>query len=216
MLFLGNSYTFYHDVPGQVVALLGEAGFTVEAERVAEGGATLESLVETHGALDYIARGDYSAVVIQEQSSGPLHDRVRFANNAERLAHQVTQTGAQLYWYQTWPRAEGSEVYQSAWSGGSPAEMNRRVAHAYREMAQRVGGQVVPVGDAFLRVMSERPELALHVDDLHHATPLGGHLSALVFARVMGSMDVRTSAYCPEGVTQEDGAYLREVVMGSV
>ena len=79
VLFVGNSYTFYNDVPDQVAALALEAGRPITTETVAEGGAHFALHWDGTGARARIERGGIDVLVLQDQSGGPLHDRARLA-----------------------------------------------------------------------------------------------------------------------------------------
>ncbi len=209
VLFVGNSYTFYNDVPAQVAAIAAEAGRRLEVETVAEGGAHVELHWKETGARARIAQGGFDVLVLQDQSGGPLHDRARFETYAPLLAEAGMEAGARLVWYQTWARANGHEAYESSWSGGSREEMTRLVRQAYRSMADEVGGDVAPVGDAWLIALTGSPDLVLHDDDLHHAAPAGSHLAALVLTATIAGVDPRAAEYLPDDVTEGVAPALR-------
>ncbi len=211
VLFVGNSYTFYNDVPAQVATLAAEAGHPLEVETVAEGGAHVELHYQNGtGARARIERGGFDVLVLQDQSGGPLHDRARFEEFAPKLAEAGKAVGARLVWYQTWARAAGHEAYESAWSGGDRRAMTRLLREAYRGMAARTGGDVAPVGDAWLIALEDHPSLVLHDDDLHHAAPAGSHLAALVLAATLVGLDPRDARYLPADVPAELGPALRD------
>ena len=131
VLFVGNSYTLYHDVPSQVARLAEDAGSAISPEMIAEGGAHLGLHTTTTGALERIARGGLAAVVVQDQSTGPLHDRARFEEGVARLARAARAVRAELVWYETWARATGHAVYRAEWSGGTPDAMGRTPGPEY-------------------------------------------------------------------------------------
>jgi hypothetical protein len=210
VLFVGNSYTFYNDVPAQVAALAVQAGQPMTVETVAEGGAHVELHWTETGARERIERGGFDVLVLQDQSGGPLHDRSRFEKYAPRLAELGQKRGARLVWYQTWARAAGHEAYESAWSGGSREEMTLRIRDAYHDMAKRCGGEVAPVGDAWLMALVASPDLVLHDEDLHHAAPPGSHLAALVIAATIVGLDPRQATFLPDDVPAELAPTLRE------
>jgi len=212
VLFVGNSYTFYNDVPAQVAALAAEQGFAMSTETVAEGGAHMELHWEASGtgARARIEDGGFDVLVLQDQSGGPLHDRPRFEEFAPRLGEAGLRAGARLVWYQTWARAVGHEAYERGWSGGDRSEMTRLVREAYREMAERVGGEVSPVGDAWLYALEADPSLVLHDEDLHHAAPAGSHLAALVLAATIADIAPGDARFVPEDVDESVVPQLRD------
>lgn len=208
-LFIGNSYTFYNDVPAQVAALTREAGGDLVVETIAEGGAHLQLHWEETGARERIAAKGFDTLVLQDQSGGPLHDRRRFDKYAPLFAEAGRGAGARVVWYQTWARQAAHGAYRDSWSGGSPREMTRRVRDAYRAMADAVGGDVSPVGDAWQVALEDSPALVLHDEDLHHAGPAGSHLAALVLAATVAGVAPLGARYLPDGVDEDTGARLR-------
>merc|ERR1712168_891379 len=70
ILFLGNSFTYYHDLPGMVSSLASAAGKSASTTMIAPGGQTLAGHV-SGGSLDTIRGGDWDAVIIQDQSQRP-------------------------------------------------------------------------------------------------------------------------------------------------
>ncbi len=211
VLFIGNSYTFYNDVPAQVVALAEEARVRLDAETIAEGGANVELHFTSTGARRRLEAGGLDRVVIQDQSGGPLHDRARFDRFAPELGRRAIAAGAELVWYATWARAKGHAAYRESWSGGSPAMMTRAVRAAYDGIAACVGGIVAPVGDAWQLAIDEGLPFSLHDTDGHHASPHGSHLAALVLAAEIAHIDPAAARYLPDGVTEPEAIPLRDV-----
>jgi hypothetical protein len=71
VLFIGNSYTYFNNLPQMLTGLAKAAqpAQTLEAEMVTVGGATLKRLWEQGEALAAIKRGGWAFVVLQEQST---------------------------------------------------------------------------------------------------------------------------------------------------
>merc|ERR1719317_1917053 len=69
ILFLGNSYTYFNDLPGMVSSLATAAGLSASVKSVAPGGQTLGGHVSS--SLGQITSGDWDVVVIQDQSQRP-------------------------------------------------------------------------------------------------------------------------------------------------
>ena len=213
VLFVGNSYTFYNDMPDQVTALsVSDPGAaTITTERVVQGGATLKLHHEETGARDKIQSGGWTHVVLQEKSTGTLHDKPDFHTYVGRLGKLAKKAGAELVLYQTWARAPGHTVYRWGWSGRKPAVMLERVAAEYNKAAGELGALVVPVGRAWERCLAKHPRLNLYDEDLHHASPLGSHLAASVFYVSLTGRDPTPLAYQAPGVAQDDALALRAV-----
>jgi hypothetical protein len=69
ILFLGNSYTYFNDLPGMVKSLASAAGFSASVTSIAPGGQNLGGHVSS--SLGTITSGNWDVVVIQDQSQRP-------------------------------------------------------------------------------------------------------------------------------------------------
>ena len=211
VLFVGNSYTFYNDMPDQVARLAGAdpSAPDIETDRVVQGGGTLKLHFHETGAKEKIAAGGFSHVVLQEKSTGTLHDAPDYHEYVDRLGELAQKSGAQLMLYETWARKVGHAIYRSAWSGKDPATMLERVRAQIEKAAARLDATVVPVGRAWDLVRRTAPELNLHDADLHHASPLGSHLAAATFFAELTGCDPTPNPFCPDGVSLADALSVR-------
>ena len=211
VLFIGNSYTSCNDVPGQVAALaLADPGAPeVCVHRVVEGGATLKLHARETGARDVIAGDPWTHVVLQEKSTGPLHDRADFHRYAGELA--AAASGARVLLYETWARKAGHEIYRWDWSGRSPARMLDTIRTELDAAARTLGAEIVPVGSAWARSLERHPQFVLHDTDDHHASPLGSHLAAAVFYAWLVGRDPTPVSCSIDGVERDAAIALRAV-----
>ena len=69
ILFLGNSYTYFNDLPNMVKQLASAAGFSATTQSITPGGQTLTGHVS--GSLGTITSGNFDVVIIQGQSQRP-------------------------------------------------------------------------------------------------------------------------------------------------
>ena len=76
ILFIGNSHTYYNDMPSMVKALAEEAGFSCEVVMIAHGGWFLKQHVKEPDVRFNIRYGNYDYVVLQEHAHpfGPAED----------------------------------------------------------------------------------------------------------------------------------------------
>lgn len=213
LLFVGNSYTFYNEMPDQVAALAASdpGAPALSVDKTVQGGATLKLHHDTLEAPSRIREKPFTHVVLQEKSTGTLHDEDDFHTYVDRLAAVAHEGGKKLVLYQTWARKIGHPIYRWGWSGRSPASMLERVREAYAVAARRHDAIVVPVGEAWARCIAKHPRLELFDDDLHHASPLGSHLAAAVFFVTLTGRDPVAIPCRVEGVTPEQAQALRAV-----
>lgn len=176
VLFVGNSYTYYNNLPA-VFEQLARAGHQpgVEARMVTAGGATLRDLWQKGEALRALRGARWSHVVLQEQSTLGINylldgkPRVTsdeaFRPWAVRWAEEVAKTGAAATFYLTWARRDTPD---------DQAALN----HAYMRAAREGHAAVAPVGLAWARVRAQNPSLQLFDDDGSHPSPAGTYLAA--------------------------------------
>lgn len=213
VLFVGNSYTFYGDVPGQVAAFaLADPGAPeLRVAQVVRGGGTLKVHVRETGAKARIEEGGWTHVVLQEKSTGPLHDAADYHRYVARLGELARARGAKVLLYETWARKVGHAVYRWRWSGRDPRSMLRRVRAELEKASRALDAEVVPVGTAWEVSLERHLELVLHDMDDHHASALGSHLAASVFYAWLTGRDPTPVSYRAPGVDPDDALALRAV-----
>jgi predicted small lipoprotein YifL len=214
VLFLGNSYTFVNDLPGQVQALVasGATPLEITVDSVTEAGATLMRLYEGTEALARVREGGWTHVVIQGQSTEavwPIADPAAFQEYARRFGEEANAVGAVPVYYETWARQAGDPVYEL--TGLTPATMQAALRDAYRQAAESVGGSVAPAGDAWELELAEPSPLGLFQSDGSHPTPRGTYLTGCVFFNVLTQRSALGLGGVPPEVTADDAAHLQAI-----
>jgi len=183
VLFVGNSYTYYFELPVEVAALAPPATPLITTS-VTVGGATLGDHW-AGAAKDAITAGGHAVVVLQGQSQEPLLDAAGFAANADLLAGAATSAGAEVAFYQTWARRAGDPFYAAPASGGTPAAMQDGLTAGYAAAATRNHAAVAPVGEARRLALAEAPTLELFDPDGSHPSAAGAYLAAAVLVETL-------------------------------
>jgi len=208
VLFVGNSYTYFNDLPA-VVRALGEAtpGGAVEVESVTVAGAALSDHWMTTGARARIETGAFDAVVLQGQSLEPMVNGKSFAGFAALLSGAVSASGADGVWYATWARRAGDPSYVD-FGLGTPESMTSTIERAYAAAAAVDDDVVARVGAAWQIARAELPEIELHDADGSHPTAAGTLLSACVIAQALTGRVPRVPEPAPLGLAAETAAAL--------
>ncbi len=171
VLFVGNSYTYFFNLP-QTVSLMAEAkGVTLTARQSTAGGATWQEHWEGEKSLktrDLIADGDWDYVVLQNHSLSAFNRWGDFMEYGQRLAKLVRSSGAEPVLYATWAR-EFDPLMQDS------------ITLAYQTLAESIDAAVVPVGPVWSEVRKNRPDLKLFVPDQSHPSNIGTYLIGCVF-----------------------------------
>lgn len=172
ILFIGNSYTYYNDMPQMLAAMAAAGGHETDVKSVTEGGASLGRLWRKGEALDVLAREHWDYVVLQEHSLLPLSDRRAMEHAMRLFDERIRAAGARTVLYVTWARAFAPE---------SQGAINA----AYEGIGAELRACVVPVGPAWSIALARQPKPALYDSDESHPTLTGSYLAAYVFYRML-------------------------------
>lgn len=167
-LFIGNSYTYFNDLPALVAGLVASAGRSLDARHVTQGGVTLEWHAQNAETLATLCDTAWDIVVLQEHSIRPVQDTPKMLEAARTLQSSIEPTGARIVMYMTWARQHFPE-------------MQAGLARVYTSVAQVIGADVAPVGLAWQAAFAADSMLVLHTSDKSHPNPAGSYLAACVF-----------------------------------
>jgi hypothetical protein len=170
VLFIGNSYTYYNDLPAMISQLAGSSDEPrqLDIRIVAVGYKTLEWHCGNPETLEAIRQADRDIVVLQEHSMRPVEDRDKMFEYASKLDGEIKSSGARTVLYLTWARQH-------------IPEMQEGLTDAYFSLARTLGATVAPVGIAWQKALKANPALKLHKRDKSHPALLGSYLAACVF-----------------------------------
>ena len=183
-LFIGNSYTYFNNLPQMVASLAGSPRSSegryherLETEMLTVGGATLKRHWEDGKAAEAIRKAKWDYVILQEQSTlGPtlaingipqISDPKVFYEYARLFDAEVKKAGAKTIFYLTWARQNAPETQVALTS-------------AYQSIAGELGAILAPAGIAWENALKQNPQPVLHLADKSHPTPLGSYLAACV------------------------------------
>ena len=210
VLFLGNSYTYFNDLPAMVQWMADQIGCDLQTDSVTRGGAYLHQFADPADGLyatwtEKYRSSTWDAVVCQNQSFHPVKEPAAFRQAAVDV-QALCQPGQKFYFYQTWAYQYGSE--KLAATGLAYAEMLEKMVKSYAGAAEAVGGGIVPVGEAFAQVRDTYPEIVMYNPDGSHPSPAGTYLAACLFLAMFAEYSPLNFPI-PEGVSVEEGEKLR-------
>jgi hypothetical protein len=178
VLFIGNSYTYYNNLPELVAGLAASAGVKMETHMIARGGATLEQIWDMDDVRQVLHEGKWDYVVLQEHSQlGTLYvDGVQELSEPEHFWETIRTYDSEIR------RIRAKTILYLTWARKSDPAQQPALNYAYMTIAQELGLTVAPVGMAWARVREAEPYMALHLADGSHPTPSGSYLAACVLA----------------------------------
>ena len=186
ILFVGNSYTYYHDMPKMLARLCLENGKDVCVDSVTKGGRKLYENLDPedqyHQSIkEKCAARQYDVLFVQEQSYFALADYEKFMEGVVGVRQMVNPKSTVLY--ATWGRKEGCPLLEKL--GLSSSEMTASLSAAYARAAKTVGADLSPVGECFALATEQAPDIELYSEDLSHPSPVGSALAATVHYRTL-------------------------------
>jgi hypothetical protein len=191
LLFIGNSFTQRNNLPGLLAEIAAAGGTRVTHELISVGGASLRTHWNAGHAAKAISIGKYDYVVLQEQSTLPVKNAQRMAENVRLFDAAIKAAGAKTVLYMTWARKHAPEAQPL-------------IANAYNSIGEELGAIVVPVGLVWqkFRAKHEIPEL-YHRDE-SHPTLAGSYLAACVFLKALLNADPVGIDFGPAALTEQE------------
>ena len=164
ILFIGNSNTYYNDMPIMVQRRAEECGYDCRVTMIAHGGWFLAQHAEEPDVRFNILYGGYDYVVLQEHAHpfGPVE---KFRDAAVRLNKWIREAGSKPVLYDTWAMKSEPEKQE---------EMNA----AHRAVACEIGALLAGVGVNWWSYQKSWPELEMYDKDGAHASAAGSDFAA--------------------------------------
>ena len=220
VLFIGNSYTYYNDMPAIFRAFAEADGHSVTVTSITKGSYKLEQFADPadeYGAkVEEALSGDtkYDYVILQEQSVRPTTVSVSgFYKAVRNLTARIREAGAEPILYATWGRKTGSSTLDTYKMTNE--SMTWKLAAAYQAIGDELSVPVVHVGLAFYDVYTHQTDIELYNEDKSHPSAAGSYLAAAsLYAHILDT-DPTASAYAGS-LPQSHAEILREAAQKAV
>lgn len=217
ILFIGNSYTFYNDLPRMVRKLAASQGIRLAPSRCLKGGETLKGHLNHEFLPKVLADGGFDYVVIQDASYTPSYSTREVLENVYPYAHQIDSLakagspGVKTIYYMTWGHKDGILHHKTEYPLNHTYHgMQERLKTSYLEMAYENGGFCAPAGIAWERVVKERPDIELYsLKDRHHPSKEGSYLAACTILSTILGKPFESSYYA--GLPETTALYLQKI-----
>jgi hypothetical protein len=196
MLFIGNSFTQRNNLPALLAELAAARSLLVKHELISVGGASLRTHWNAGRATKAIATGGFDYVVLQEQSTLPVKNAQRMAENVRLFDDTIKRAGSKTVLYMTWARQNAPETQQA-------------IADAYNSIGKELEAIVVPVGLAWRDYLSRHDKPVLYDRDQSHPTLAGSYLAACVFLAALLKANSLGVDSGPAGLDQQDRTALQ-------
>lgn len=171
--FIGNSHTYYNELPRMVAEMFDSIGIDAHVSMQTEGGKNLLYHCARKDSILNIVYGKHDYVVLQEVAS---------SFNPEDF-----EEGLDKFYENALSRSSAKPVLYMIWANRDNRKYQPTIINAYVKGAEKYNAPIAPAGEVWMKLLRGNKDLALYRDDGNHATPLGTYLAAAcVFYAITG------------------------------
>src|SRR5688572_10900236 len=188
VLFIGNSYTYFNDLPLLVYEIALANGDSLIVDSYTPGGYSFEDHYIDANTIAKIYSQQWDYVILQEQSQkpglSPTSVGVWVYPYAEILDSMIHENNpcTETVFYMTWGRENGDATYCPFYPPMCTYEgMHARIRETYMELGLMNNATVSPVGAAWRYMRSLNPAFNLYQGDGSHPSIYGSYLAACTF-----------------------------------
>lgn len=192
VLFLGNSYTFYNNLPQLLADVATSMGDTVVFDSNTPGGSSFETHSTNNTSINKIMAGYWDYVVLQEQSqrtSLPIsfveQNVFPYASQLDAMINLYNPC-AETIFYMTWGRKNGDASNCGVWPPVCTYQgMDSLIYERYLTLADTNDAVLSPVGAVWKYIRTNYPGIELYDADESHPSPAGSFAAACSFYTVI-------------------------------
>jgi hypothetical protein len=223
VLFIGNSYTYYNDLPQMLSDIASAFGDSISYDQNTPGGSSLYAHSQNQITINKINQQSWDYVVLQGQSQNPSLSLNYVSSNVYPYANQLVDfielndICTEPVFYMTWGRKYGD---QSNCSNYPPVctylGMQQRLRESYLSMGIDNSASVSPVGIAFKNSIALDSTIDLYSPDYSHPSIYGSYLAACTFYSTIFRKSAVACSYKPNSITSTEALFLQQVASSTV
>lgn len=164
ILFIGNSHTYFNDMPEMVANRAEDYGYECDCVMIAHGGWFLEQHVNEPDVRFNIKYGHYDYVVLQEHSH-PFAEKDKYFGAVRILDKWIKDAGSKAVIYATWAKKD-------------EPEMQHNMNELHEEIAGETGAILAPIGEKWWEYKNTWKDIELYYEDGAHASEAGSEFAA--------------------------------------
>jgi hypothetical protein len=222
VLFLGNSYTYFNNMPQILTNMAASTGKTLVYDMNAPGGYYIGQHVTNPVSLAKIAVGNWDHVVLQDQSMALAYtstytNSISYSIKIDSII-KADNPCSQTMFYSTWGRKNGDtylcsppECATNTYITRSYYQMDSTITSHYKLFADSAKAGVTPVGPVWRYLRLNHPTIELFDPDDSHPSPAGSYAVACSFYATIFRSDPTLISY-NAGMTAADAAAIRNAV----
>ena len=164
ILFVGNSHTYFNDMPLMVQRRAADEGYYCHVTMIAHAGWYLAQHAEEPDVRFNILHGGYDYVVLQEHAH-PFGPEEKFHEAAAALNTMIREAGSVPIIYEVWARK-------------AEPEMQQHMNEVHRDVAEEIDALIAPVGENWWNYLKSWQDLEMYAGDGEHASKAGSDFAA--------------------------------------
>jgi len=222
VLFVGNSYTFYNDLPNMVKQIALSFGDTLNYDQNTPGGATLQMHSTNTQTLSKIPQQQWDNVIIQCQSQRPSFSQTQVSNDvfpyAQILIDSIESNSVctEPIFFMTWGRKYGDQQNCQFYPPiCTYIGMQQRLRESYLDMTFNHNATCSPVGMSWKESIAQDSALNLYSSDNSHPSIYGSYLAACTFYATIFKKSAVGSSFWP-GIDSVTACNLQQIASSTV
>lgn len=185
ILFIGNSFTFYWNLPSQVEQMSIERGINWDVKHVTVPSAKLQDHWNNTNLKSLLENETFDHVIIQEHSTYPLTNSDNTKTYFD-LIISLIPSSTEIHFFSTW-------MYPSIEQFNTNNE-EYPLEESIKQIVEGTNSKIIPVGRAFKLFNDKHPQFNLLMEDDKHPNPNGSYLaSCIIFSHLSSETSLNLS-----------------------
>jgi hypothetical protein len=205
VLFIGNSFTYFENMPDLFHNIADSAGYKVKTQMYAPGGVSVGDTAQGTMAhmnnplvYDNIRSDKWDYVVLQDNQGRFVLDYGKFPSSSLvikghfQIRDSVIKNNpcAKMIWFSGWGPQNGYPPY-----GNSGIELIERITANYHFLNDTARQIIAPIGSAWKKIIQSNPGINLWSGDSTHPSLQGAYLTAnVIYATIFRDDPMYSSA----------------------
>ena len=223
VLFVGNSYTYYNDLPNLIKEIALSFGDTLVHESSTPGGYSFSAHSTNTQTLSKINQQQWDYVVLQAQSQEPslspgyVNSNVLPAAQVLIDAIESNSLCIEPLFFMTWGRKFGDASNCVAYPPVCTyLGMQERLRTRYLDMSFIHNASCSPVGMAWKNSIAINSTIDLYTSDNSHPSIYGSYLAACTFYASIFKKSALGSSYWPNAIDSATAYSLQQIGSSTV
>ena len=181
ILFVGNSLTYYNDVPAMVGEIYSsiDQNFVIETDMLVQGGYSIEQHLNNSTLKQVLAESTYSVVILQDFGGWPL-----CSTNVEACSSSVNPLSNAVELVKSF---DAKPIWYSTYHNHPAAQ--RELSDEARRIAVQLDVEVADVGAALQTFISTNDSTEVFLAN-NHPNTLGSWIAAATIVRSLIGKDI--------------------------